>query len=219
MTLIRFLALTCLACGSLATAASYTVKAGDTLYSIAKANHIDPEALMKLNKLASTTIQVGQNLNVGGGSSAPAKAAQNSAPAKPSPAQAGVSAPASQDATVRAAAFRYLNIPYQLGGNGDGSIDCSGYTRAVYKALGISLPRTARAQYGAGSAVSRAALRMGDLVFFNTMGSGVSHVGIYIGGGQFTNANSYYGHTMVDNLSNPYWASRFVGARRVLPGS
>lgn len=218
MTAIRFLLLTCLACGSLATAASYTVKAGDTLYSIAKANHIDPEALMKLNKLSSSTIQVGQSLNVGGAaSSAPAKAAQ-AQPAAPAKAAA---APTSggQDGVVRAAAFRYLNIPYRLGGNGDGTIDCSGYTRAVYKALGVALPRTARAQYGAGSAVSRAGLRMGDLVFFNTMGGGVSHVGIYIGGGQFTNANSYYGHTMVDSLSNPYWASRFVGARRVLPGS
>ncbi len=200
-----------------ASAATYTVKPGDTLYSIAKSNHLDPVALMKLNKLPSSTIQVGQNLNVGGApkaATAPSKPAAPKASAAPAPRVAA--APSSQDGTIRAAAFRYLNIPYRLGGVGNGGIDCSGYTRAVYQQLGVNLPRTARAQYGAGTPVSQSQLRTGDLVFFNTMGSGVSHVGIYMGGGQFTNANSYYGHTMLEKLSNPYWANRFVGARRVL---
>ena len=218
MTSIRFLPLACLVLGVSATAATYTVKPGDTLYSIAKQSHLDPVALMQLNKLPSSTIQVGQHLNVGG-KAAPAKASAPKATQKaaaPKPAPRVAAAPSSQDGTIRAAAYRFLNIPYQLGGVGQGGIDCSGYTRAVYQQLGVNLPRTARAQYGAGSAVSRGQLRTGDLVFFNTMGNGVSHVGIYMGSGQFTNANSYYGHTMLENFSNPYWANRFVGARRVL---
>ena len=60
-------------------------------------------------------------------------------------------------------------------------------------------------------------LRAGDLVFFNTTGRTASHVGIYLGNGMMANANSYQGRTVVEPMfSNPYWASRYMGARRVL---
>ena len=82
--------------------------------------------------------------------------------------------------------------------------------------MGVSLPRTAASQFRSGYAVGRSNLQAGDLMFFNTMGRGVSHVAIYLGNGSFANANSYYGRTMIDNLSNPYWSSRYIGARRVI---
>ncbi|MVN87266.1 LysM peptidoglycan-binding domain-containing protein [Deinococcus sp. HMF7620] len=194
-------------CGS-ATAATYTVKPGDTLYSIAKATGVEAGTLMKLNRLSSSTIQVGQKLSTGG-SAQPAAANRPAAPV--------AAAPARGSAFVRSAATRFLGIRYVLGGTGGGGLDCSGFTMNVFRQMGISLPRTAAAQWGAGSAVSRRDLRAGDLVFFNTMGRVASHVGIYMGDGMMANANSYYGRTIIEPLfGNAYWSSRYNGARRVL---
>ncbi|WP_261664886.1 C40 family peptidase [Deinococcus sp. Marseille-Q6407] len=120
-------------------------------------------------------------------------------------------------ATVRTAASRYLGIPYRMGGTGRGTVDCSGYTQLVFRNMGISIPRTTGGQWRTGYSVSSRSLRAGDLVFFNTMGRGVSHVGVYLGNDQMANANSYYGRSMVEPMfGNRYWASRYVGARRVL---
>jgi cell wall-associated NlpC family hydrolase len=198
--------LTALALSGTASAATYTVKAGDTLYSIAKATGVDASTLMKLNRLNSSTINVGQKLTVSGAASAPAARATTAA------------APAARGGTfVRAAATRYLGIRYVLGGNGNGGIDCSSYTMNVFRQMGINLPRTAAAQWRVGSPVSRRDLRPGDLVFFNTMGRTASHVGIYMGDGMMANANSYKGRTVVEPLfANSYWANRYDGARRVL---
>ncbi|MDB5045817.1 MAG: peptidase [Deinococcus sp.] len=189
-------------------AATYTVKSGDTLYSIARATRVDAPTLMKLNRLPSTTIQVGQRLNIGG-TSAPVASRPAAPQAAAAPTRGGV--------FVRSAASRWLGIRYVLGGTGGGGIDCSGFTMNVFRSLGINLPRTAAAQWRMGSAVSRRDLRAGDLVFFNTMGRVASHVGIYMGDGMMANANSYHGRTIIEPLfSNVYWASRYSGARRVL---
>ncbi|MFN4252628.1 C40 family peptidase [Deinococcus sp.] len=198
--------LTAFALSGTASAATYTVKAGDTLYSIAKATGVDASTLMKLNRLNSSTINVGQKLTVSGAASAPAARATTAA------------APAARGSTfIRAAATRYLGIRYVLGGNGNGGIDCSAYTMNVFRQMGINLPRTAASQWRVGSPVSRRDLRAGDLVFFNTMGRTASHVGIYLGDGMMANANSYQGRTVVEPLfSNSYWANRYDGARRVL---
>ncbi|WP_295822100.1 C40 family peptidase [uncultured Deinococcus sp.] len=194
-------------CLSTASAATYTVKTGDTLYSIARALNTDAVTLMKLNKLNSSTIAVGQRLQTGTAAPSPAQPAPTPAAA---PARAG-------GAFMKTAATRYLGIRYVLGGTGGSGIDCSGFTLRVFQQMGISLPRTAAAQWAMGTPVSRRDLRAGDLVFFNTMGRTASHVGIYLGDGMMAGANSYYGKTMVEPLfSNQYWASRYDGARRVL---
>ena len=72
-----------------------------------------------------------------------------------------------------------------------------------------------REQYNVGTWVSKANLRPGDLVFYNTSGSGVSHLGIYIGNGQFIHASTSKG-VMISEISNSYWSARYYGARRVL---
>ena len=119
-------------------------------------------------------------------------------------------------ATVRSAAYRYVGLRYRMGGTGRGSIDCSAFTQATLRHLGYRIPRTARAQSGVGSRVSFRNLRAGDLVFFNTLGRGVSHAGVYLGGGVFANANSYRGRVVVESINARYWTSRFITARRVL---
>lgn len=104
-------------------------------------------------------------------------------------------------------------IPYVFGGTSRSGFDCSGYTQYVFKGSGVSLPRTSYAQYGVGSAVSRDQLQPGDLVFFTTYTSGASHVGIYVGGGSFIHASN--SGVKTTSLSESFYASRYVGARRV----
>ena len=122
----------------------------------------------------------------------------------------GVSAEA-----IIATAKQYIGVPYVWGGSTPSGFDCSGYVKYVFGKHGITLPRTSRDQYNVGTWVSKSNLRPGDLVFYNTSGSGVSHLGIYIGNGQFIHASSSRG-VMISEMSNSYWSARYYGARRVL---
>ena len=94
--------------------------------------------------------------------------------------------------------------------------DCSGFVQHVFAMLGISLPRTAHARDHVGIGRPRAVLGAGDLAFSVTYG-GVSHVGIYLGGGRFVHASSSHG-VMVSNLSDSYGARRYVGSKRLISG-
>lgn len=110
-------------------------------------------------------------------------------------------------------AMRFLGVPYVFGGTSTSGFDCSGFVQHVFGLMGISLPRTADAQYDVGRP-TLGGPRAGDLVFFDTYG-GVSHVGIYLGHGTFVHASSSHGVT-VSHLSESYWAARYVGAKRLL---
>lgn len=111
-------------------------------------------------------------------------------------------------------ANKYIGTPYIYGGTTTRGFDCSGYTQMVFKNLGITIPRTSKAQYGVGTSVSRANLQTGDLLFFNTSGAGVSHVAIYTGNNKFINAETGSGVT-VSSLTESYWNKRYIGAKRV----
>jgi cell wall-associated NlpC family hydrolase len=110
-------------------------------------------------------------------------------------------------------AFR--GAPYRNGGNDPSGFDCSGFVTYVFAQHGIFVPRTVSEQYQAGRSVPSDQLEPGDLVFFATVSRGASHVGIAIGGDEFVHAPSGHGEVRVERLSASYWASRFVGARRV----
>lgn len=119
-------------------------------------------------------------------------------------------------------AFRALGLvgtPYRSAGT-DPSVgfDCSGFVVYVYRdVLGMQLPRTTRAQYDFPARhAKRSALTTGDLVFFDTSGRGVSHVGIYVGEGRFVHAPNHAGRVRLDHLDDRYWQQRYLGARRVL---
>lgn len=114
-------------------------------------------------------------------------------------------------------ALRFLGVPYVFGGTSTSGFDCSGYVQHVFAMLGVSLPRTADAQYYAGRPTA-GGMRPGDLVFFQTYEPGPSHVGIYLGNGQFAHASSSHGVT-VSNLSDSYWRARYIGAKRLLASS
>lgn len=110
----------------------------------------------------------------------------------------------------------YIGTPYKYGGtNINTGIDCSAYTQIVFSKFGISLNRTSKAQYQQGTSVAKSNLKEGDLVFFNTSGAGVSHVGVYIGNNKFVSSTTSSG-VVEDNINDPYyWGSRYIGAKRV----
>ena len=113
-------------------------------------------------------------------------------------------------------ALAYLGTRYKYGGESPSGFDCSGLVWFVAKeTLGIKLPRTSADQAKLGVQVKRAELQRGDLVFFNTVGRRYSHVGIYLGGGEFVHAPSRGGKVRVEKLSARYWNSRYNGARRI----
>lgn len=107
-----------------------------------------------------------------------------------------------------------IGVPYVWGGTSPTGFDCSGFTKYVFARQGITLPRMSRDQYNTGTSVSYNSLKPGDLVFFSLSNNGqVTHVGIYIGNGQFINATTSKGVTISSFTS--YWTNIYVGARRV----
>lgn len=117
-------------------------------------------------------------------------------------------------ATVVATAKNYIGSKYVYGATGPNSFDCSGFTQYVFKLHGVSLNRTAAAQYSNGVAVNRTNLQPGDLVMFGK--SGINHVGIYIGGGQIVHAANPSRGVTIDTITSGYYNNNYVGARRVM---
>lgn len=115
---------------------------------------------------------------------------------------------------VISAARGMLGTRYRFGAESRSATDCSGLTQQVFRRQGVNLPRTAREQASVGQRVSTNDLKPGDLVFFHTTRSGISHVGIYKGNNEFIHASSGKGHVTISKLDG-YYARRLVGARRV----
>jgi NlpC/P60 family protein len=116
-------------------------------------------------------------------------------------------------------AANLIGRPYVWGAEGPDAFDCSGLTQYVYQAFGVELPRRAIDQSRFGDATRR--LRRGDLLFFSTdtRQSLVTHVGLYEGGGTMIDASKRHGRVRRDSMTDPYWADRFMFARRVGSGA
>lgn len=137
----------------------------------------------------------------------------------PAAAKAGIET--SQDFRLAAAlqALFTVGARYHYGGNSpETGFDCSGLVTHVYeRAWGIAVPRGTEEQHRAGHAVRRADLEPGDLVFYNTRNRPFSHVGIYLGDGNFVHAPRPGQRVRIESVDNPYWRARFNGARRLDP--
>lgn len=116
-------------------------------------------------------------------------------------------------------AFSLTGVKYKYGGSSpETGFDCSGFVRYVFQqAANLTLPHGARALSQLGQNIQLDELRPGDLVFFDTLKSAFSHVGIYVGEGRFIHAPSSGGGIHVVNMQEEYWAKRFNGARRIEP--
>ena len=119
-------------------------------------------------------------------------------------------------AQILAEAQKYLGTRYVMGGASPSGFDCSGFVYYVLKQFGYAPYRTPADQYKMGTAVSKTDLQIGDVVFFaNTYASGISHVGIYAGNGQFIHSPNSRSTVSYSDLTSGYWANHYYGARRV----
>lgn len=116
-------------------------------------------------------------------------------------------------------AISLSGTPYVYGGKSrQEGFDCSGFVAHVFKnTLDFALPPNAAAMSRLGRSVSATELLPGDLVFFHTLANPYSHVGIYIGGERFIHSPRSGGKIEIVHMQQEYWASRFDGARRLLP--
>jgi cell wall-associated NlpC family hydrolase len=119
-------------------------------------------------------------------------------------------APPNTHGGVVGIAMRYLGVPYVWGGASPRGFDCSGFVMYVFAQIGVSLPHSSYAMYGMGTPVSSSQLQPGDLVFF----AGASHMGIYIGGGQFIHAPHSGDVVKISSMSG-WYSSTFAGGRRI----
>lgn len=116
-------------------------------------------------------------------------------------------------ADVLSTALGLRGIPYRLGGSDLSGFDCSGFVQYVLSRHAVPMPRTVAEQFEVGDRPR--AIEPGDLVFFQTVGSKASHVGIAVDEFSFVHAPNSRGVVRIDRLDAPYWSGRFLGARRV----
>ena len=182
-----------------ASAASYTVKSGDTLSSIAKQYGTTYQTIMSDNGLISTNLKIGQKLEVGGTKST---ATTTTAPKQ-----------STNTTNVVTIAKKYLGANYRYGGSTPAGFDCSGFVTYVLNQSGKQTNRlTAAGFYNKATKVSTP--KVGDLVFFsNTVKQGISHVGIYIGNGKMINASG--SNVNISSIHSGYWKSKFTAYGRI----
>jgi len=128
--------------------------------------------------------------------------------------------PAEPDSTsVVQTALEFLGTPYRNGGTDPSGFDCSGFVQYVFARHGTAVPREVREQYRAGREIDVKDAQPGDLIFFETVSRGASHVGMVVGDGRFVHAPSSRGVVRVEAYVANYWSIRIVGARRVVDQS
>jgi len=186
----------------------YHIQQGDTLWSVARRYGTKPDRIAAMNSIpVDGILKIGQELKVPASAVAPAAAARARLASLPSRGEHWAS-------SIVALSTRHVGARYRWGGTTPAGFDCSGFLYYVFGQMGVTLPRTTYAMYDAGAPVPEDELQAGDLVFFQTIGPGASHAGIYLGDGRFIHASSGSGHVVITAMDDGYYAPRYLGARR-----
>ncbi|ETT87898.1 LysM peptidoglycan-binding domain-containing protein [Viridibacillus sp. FSL R5-0477] len=192
-------------------ATSYKVAAGDTLSGIAYKFGITITQLKSWNGLTSDLIRVGQTLKVKNSSNSTIQQDKENTTNVSKPTAPTVSTNEIKQKAV-SLGLSLQNTPYVWGGQTPAGFDCSGFIHYVFNNAGLSMTRTNAAGYEARSYYINTP-QVGDLVFFrDTYQTGISHLGIYIGNGQFVHAGGT--HVQVSSVNEPYWAKHFDSYKR-----
>ena len=203
----------------------YTVVTGDTLGKIAGRHGITIQDIKTANNLEDNNLHVGMKLTIPAASTITPKITRTTK--KPTQQTKTTSKSKSSSDSVISdirikeeiirTAKKYLGVRYKFGGYSlKTGIDCSGYVKKIFGKFNIELPRTARAMYwNSGKKVPKSQLQIGDLVFFTTYAKFPSHVGIYLGDGQFIHASSGARKVSITSLHKKYYQKRYIGAKRI----
>ena len=182
------------------SATTYTVKSGDTLSKIAQKYGTTTSAIMSLNGLKSTSLKIGQKLQISG------KASTSTTTSSTTNSTAAIST------KVVSIAKQNLGVRYVFGGSSPSGFDCSGLIYYAFKNAGKSISRTTAAGYY-NKAKKVTSPQVGDLVFFsNTYKKGISHVGIYLGNGKMISASGL--NVNIASIQSGYWKSHLTGYGR-----
>ncbi|WP_409290565.1 LysM peptidoglycan-binding domain-containing protein [Peribacillus sp. SCS-37] len=186
---------------------NYEVQPGDSLWLISSKYGVTTAELIQANKLKTESIQAGQKLVIPNPKKAPA------APAKPPAKPTGTQAANIQLAIDEG--HKYLGVPYLYGGSTPAGFDCSGFAYYIFSQSGFDIKRTSSANYfSQGRTVAQP--QAGDFIFFSpSPGSpSITHMGVYIGDGQFIHADSTRGIT-ITSTEVSYFKTRFLGYKRL----
>lgn len=121
----------------------------------------------------------------------------------------------SQTDIVLSVASELKGTPYCAAGDDPDCFDCSGFVSYCFAKAGMTIPRTSTELYAFGQSVDVSDMKPGDLIFFNTTGKGVSHVGIVVDAVTFIHSSTSSG-VITTSMGDPYWNKRFIGVRRLI---
>jgi len=196
---------------SVAGTSTYTIVRGDTLSGISSRHGMSVNSLMTMNGLNSHIIHIGQKLKLDGAAVSKPTVGQTAAPKPPAPAASNSGSGVYANVVSNAVAQK--GVPYVWGGQSPRGFDCSGFIHYIFNQSGVSMSRTnVSGYYSRSYDISNPV--PGDLVFFdNTYKRGLSHMGIYLGNGNFVHAGSK-GIT-VAHVNDSYWKNKFNSYKRL----
>jgi peptidoglycan DL-endopeptidase LytE len=193
----------------------YKVKKGDTLEQLARQFDVETQDIVDANDLKGNRLKPGRTILIP--KSGPEEGSEEFVTLSPGPLKPWKNR--DEQYMLVKVAKSFMGAPYKLGGESVKGLDCSAFVKKIYDIFDVQLPRCAREQYRVGNKINRDGLVVGDLVFFKTRryAKYPTHVGIYIGDGNFIHSSSGYGKigVKIDSLASDYYTRTYVGATRV----